>query len=106
MEIALPTLATILLTALVDSINPCAIGVLILLVSTFIVSRRKHNLLKIGLIYIGAVFLTYFLYGLGLIAFLSVIPIVVAEYISIAVGLIVVFMGLIEIKDYFWYGQG
>ena len=104
-EIALPTLTTILFTAAIDSINPCAIGVLILLISTFVVARRKNELLKIGLIYIAAVYVTYFLFGLGLIAFLSFIPIVIAEYISIAVGLIVVFMGLLEIKDYFWYGK-
>ena len=69
-EIALPTLTTILFTAAIDSINPCAIGVLILLISTFVVARRKNELLKIGLIYIAAVYVTYFLFGLGLIAFL------------------------------------
>lgn len=105
-EIALPTLITILLSAAVDSINPCAIGVLILLVSTLIVSKRKHELLRIGMLYVGAVYVTYFLFGLGLIAFLASIPIVLAEYISIAVGGLVVFAGLIEIKDYFWYGKG
>ncbi len=34
------------------------------------------------------------------------IPQVVAEYISIAVGLIIALAGLVEIKDYFWYGRG
>ncbi len=105
-DLALPTLATVLATAAVDSINPCAIGVLILLVSTLLVAKRKRELIEIGLIYIGAVYVTYFLYGLGLIAFLSSIPIVWAEYISIAVGLLVVAAGIIEIKDYFWYGLG
>ncbi len=105
-EIALPSLVTILLTAAIDSINPCAIGVLILLISTLIVAQRKHELLKIGLLYVSAVYLTYFLYGLGLIAFLASIPIVWAEYISIVVGLLVVGAGIFEIKDFFWYGSG
>lgn len=105
-EIALPTLATVLATAVVDSINPCAIGVLILLVSTLLVSKRQGEMLKIGLLYIGAVYLTYFSFGLGLIAFLSYIPLVVTEYISITVGFLVVIAGLIEIKDYYWYGKG
>lgn len=105
-EIALPTLATILVTAVIDSINPCAIGVLILLLSTLVVMNRKSEILRIGALYVGAVFITYFLYGLGLIAFLAAIPIVWAEYISIAVGIIVVIAGFLEIKDYFWYGQG
>ena len=105
-EIALPTLATVIATAVVDSINPCAIGVLILLVSTLIVTKRKDKMLKIGLLYVFAVFLTYFAFGLGLITFLSNIPLIWAESISIIVGLLVVFGGIVEIKDYFWYGSG
>ena len=105
-DFSLPTLSTVIATAVVDSINPCAIGVLILLASTLVMARRKHDLLKIGLLYIGAVFLTYFAFGLGLIAFLSSIPQVIAEYISIAVGTVVVGAGIIELKDYFWYGRG
>lgn len=105
-DISLPTLGTILATAVVDSINPCAIGVLILLISTLVVAKRKDKMLKIGLLYIGAVYVTYFAFGLGLIAFLSVIPLSLAEYISIVVGLVVIGAGVIEIKDFFWYGQG
>ncbi len=30
----------------------------------------------------------------------------VTEYISITVGTIIVLLGLVEIKDYFWYGRG
>jgi cytochrome c biogenesis protein CcdA len=105
-DLSLPTLGTVLITAVIDSINPCAIGVLILLVSTLVVAKRKGDLFKIGLLYILAVFLTYFAFGLGLVTFLSSIPLVWAEYISIAVGLLVVLAGIIEIKDYFWYGEG
>jgi cytochrome c biogenesis protein CcdA len=105
-EISLPTLGTVLATAVVDSINPCAIGVLILLISTLLVTKRKDKMLKIGLLYIFAVYMTYFILGLGLIAFLASIPLVVAQYISIGVGLLVVIAGIIEIKDFFWYGAG
>src|SRR3989344_9396528 len=104
--LALPTLMTVLVTAAIDSINPCAIGVLILLVSTLIVTRKKDQMLRIGLLYILVIYLTYFAYGLGLTAFLAQVPIAVAEYISIAVGLLVVLAGLLEIKDFFWYGEG
>jgi len=105
-EIELPTLVTVLVTAAVDSINPCAIGVLILLVSTLLVTKRRDRMFKIGMLYILAVYLTYFVFGLGLITFISVIPIIWAEYISIAVGLLVISAGIIEIKDFFWYGAG
>ena len=100
-EIELPQLTTILFTAAIDSINPCAIGVLILLLSTLLVAKKNNKLMKVGLMYIGAVFLTYFSFGLGLTAFMANIPLWVAEYISIFVGILVVIGGLIEIKDYF-----
>ncbi len=105
-ESYLPTLGTVITTALIDSINPCAIGVLILLISVMIAFRSKKEMLFYGLIYIFFVFLTYLLAGIGILYFLSVIPLVVSEYISIIVGSLIVIAGLIEIKDFFWYGQG
>lgn len=105
-EASLPTIGTVLVTALIDSINPCAIGVLILLVSTLLAAKKKDKMLKIGLIYILAIYITYFSAGLGLTAFLANIPQSIAEYISIVVGTIIVVAGIIEIKDYYWYGQG
>jgi cytochrome c biogenesis protein CcdA len=50
--------------------------------------------------------LTYLIAGLGLVYFFSAIPIVIAEYLSLAVGVLVILAGVLEIKDYFWYGQG
>lgn len=102
----LPTLATVITTALIDSINPCAIGVLILLISIMVVYKSKRALISYGLVYIFFVFLTYLLAGLGILYFLSYIPLYVSQYISIIVGLLVVAAGLIEIKDFFWYGRG
>ncbi len=105
-EVVLPTLTTIVFTAMIDSINPCAIGVLILLLSTLLVTKEKKKMLKIGLMYVASVYFTYLILGFGVLAFLSQIPLSVAEYISIFVGILVVIGGLLEIKDYFWYGKG
>lgn len=102
----LPTLATVLVTAIVDSINPCAIGVLILLVSVLMTKLTKGKMIKIGLTYIGAVFIVYFVAGLGLLTFLSNIPIVITQYIAMAIALLVIGLGILEVKDFFWYGQG
>ncbi|MEK6954753.1 MAG: GAP family protein [Candidatus Micrarchaeota archaeon] len=106
-EANIPTIMTVLITAAIDSINPCAIGVLILLISTVIATNLKRDrMLVLGFAYISAVYITYLIAGLGLIAFFTTIPQSVAEYISIFVGAIVVFAGLVEIKDFYWYGQG
>ena len=106
-EAYLPKIGTVVVTALIDSINPCAIGVLILLVSTLLVSSQSRaRMLKLSAIYISAVYVTYFLAGLGLTAFLSRVPLFISQYLSVVVGIAVVFGGLIEIKDFYWYGRG
>lgn len=106
--IDLPTLGLIIGSAAIDSINPCAIGVLILMVSVILGNGKgsTSRLLKLGGAYIFAIFLTYLVAGLGLIYFFSEIPIVIAEYLSLFVGSLVIFAGILEIKDYFWYGKG
>lgn len=105
-EAYLPTLGTVVTTALIDSINPCAIGVLILLVSIMIAFKTKKEMVFYGLMYILAVFVTYILAGFGILYFLSSVPLYISEYISILVGSLIIIAGLIEIKDFFWYGQG
>lgn len=103
----LPTLGLVVTSAAIDSINPCAIGVLILMVSVVLGSGKSiKRLLALGAAYIFAIFATYLIAGLGLVYFFSAIPIVIAEYLSIAVGFLVIFAGLLEIKDFFWYGKG
>ncbi len=103
----LPTLGLVIASAAIDSINPCAIGVLILMVSVVLGSGKSiKRLLVLGGAYIFAIFITYLAAGLGLVYFFSAIPIVIAEYLSIAVGFLVILAGLLEIKDFFWYGKG
>jgi cytochrome c biogenesis protein CcdA len=58
------------------------------------------------MIYITAVYVTYFVAGLGILYVLTEIPTQVANYITTAVALIVISGGVIEVKDFFWYGKG
>jgi cytochrome c biogenesis protein CcdA len=102
----LPTLGAVIITAAVDSINPCAIGVALLLVATLIKQDRQKDILKVGAIYIFFVFLTYLLAGIGILYALTSIPVKVANYVTVFVALIVIFGGLLEVKDFFWYGKG
>lgn len=102
-----PTLITVITTAAIDSINPCAIGVLILMISVVLGSGHStRRLLWLGFLYTMAVLVVYLLAGLGLLYFLASIPLVVTEALSIIVATILVFAGLLEIKDFFWYGKG
>jgi cytochrome c biogenesis protein CcdA len=61
-------LSTVLLTGLVDGINPCAMAILLFFI-TFLFSIRKNRwaIAQMGLVYIAAVYVVYFLVGLGLL---------------------------------------
>ncbi len=106
-EAVLPTLGTVVITGLIDAINPCTIGTLILLISVMIAAQKStKSFVLLGSFYILSVFITYLLAGLGLIYFFAAIPLRISEYLSLAIGTIIVAAGIIEIKDYFWYGRG
>jgi cytochrome c biogenesis protein CcdA len=107
MMIDIPTFSIVTVSALVDSFNPCAIGVLILLMSIVLGSKGSaKRLLLLGGLYIATVCVTYILAGLGLTYIFSWVPLVIAEYLTILVALLVIGVGLLEIKDFFWYGEG
>jgi cytochrome c biogenesis protein CcdA len=102
------TLPVVLVAAAIDSINPCAIGVLLFLATVMLkVSSERGTLLRLGTVYITTVYVVYTLSGLGLIWFqYELIQRGFAEIVGVTVGGLVVVLGLIEIKDFFWYGSG
>ncbi len=108
MGIDLPTLSVILFSAAIDSINPCAFGVLILMITVVLGEKKASTkrLLKLGFFYIFAIFVTYLSAGLGLVYFLANVPLSFTEYLALIVGTFVILAGLLEIKDFFWYGEG
>ena len=106
-ESVLPTILTVIVTALVDSINPCAIGVLILLISVMLATKQtRARMFFLSTLYIFTVGIIYFIAGLGLVQLLHAIPLVVTMMLSVLAATILVVGGLIEIKDCFWYGRG
>lgn len=105
-EAYLPKFITVVATAAIDSINPCAIGVLILMISVMLVGKQStKRMLMLGSLYIASVLIVYLLAGLGLMYYFSTLPLALAEYISIAIGVLIIIAGILEIKDYFWYGR-
>jgi len=99
------TLGAIIIAALIDSINPCAFGVLIFLLATMFSTASRKRALKYGLIYVFIIFLVYFLAGLGIMKIITEFS-GIMNYVIIFTGILVFIGGLIEIKDFFWYGKG
>ncbi|MBN2100378.1 hypothetical protein JW710_00575 [Candidatus Dojkabacteria bacterium] len=91
-------LITLISAAAIDSINPCAIGVLVFMI-TFLTSIKgsRRKLLSIGFTYISVVYICYFAAGAGLVRILAGISFL--DIIYKIVGIIVLVAGLVEIRD-------
>jgi cytochrome c biogenesis protein CcdA len=99
------TIPLILGAGLIDGINPCAFAVLIFLLTFLLeISSTKRRMVKAGSVYILAVYVTYLLAGLGLLTVIQVSG--VSSIIVKAAAAFALFAGLVNVKDYFWYGKG
>lgn len=106
-DFSLTTFWIITSAALVDSINPCAIAVLLILLGSLLVTKNRKQTLKTGLLFCLGLFIAYFLAGLGLFSILNLFEMQkYAEYIHWVIGGLAIFLGLFNIKDFFWYGKG
>lgn len=103
LELNLPILIG---AAVIDSINPCAFGVLIFLLA-YLSSRVKTraHMFSHGMVYILAVFLTYFAAGILLLPVIQKLG-AFSVWSYLILGTVILLAGLLEIKDYFWYGKG
>ncbi|OGI95701.1 hypothetical protein A2917_00040 [Candidatus Nomurabacteria bacterium RIFCSPLOWO2_01_FULL_42_17] len=106
MEITNLTIPILVGAAIIDSINPCAFGVLIFLLAyLFKAFHSRRSVLLHGLTYIGGVFITYLIAGLVLLPIISQLG-RVSTGAYIGIGVILIIFGLLEIKDFFFYGKG
>jgi cytochrome c-type biogenesis protein len=110
MRVYLPqvTLATVLVAALIDGINPCAFTVLLLFVTALTATLGgresgtaglRARILGLGSVYIAAVFLTYLALGVGVLASMDLFT---RQHLPARFGaLAAVLFGLWMLKDYF-----
>ena len=98
------SIMTVIGAALVDSINPCAIAVLLILMSALLAAGDKKRAMKAGFAFTISIYIAYFLFGLGLYSAIQVSGL--SYWFYKIVGFIAIIIGLFNIKDYFWYGGG
>jgi cytochrome c biogenesis protein CcdA len=99
------TLPILIGAALLDSINPCVFGVLIFLIAFMTrVFKSPNKMLIGGAIYTSVVYLSYLLIGIGFLKF--TVSFGLSQVVYWVAAIIAIFAGLIEIKDFFWYGKG
>lgn len=92
----------ITIAGLVDGINPCAIGMMVMLLGYLLVFAKKpERVIKTGLLYVGTVFVTYLVVGLGLYSFVSQFDLSGgATILNWIVGGVLFSAGLIQLKDF------
>ncbi|MFH1916327.1 MAG: cytochrome c biogenesis protein CcdA [Nanoarchaeota archaeon] len=103
-QISTLPMATVISAALVDSINPCAIAVLLILLGALIATGNKKRALIAGLLFTASIYIAYLLFGLGLFSALQVTGL--SYWFGKVVGALAIIIGLFNIKDFFWYGGG
>ncbi len=83
--------------AFVDSISPCSLAVVVILLSLMLLVRRKHNAFSIGIFFVIGVFFLYFLTGFFAVNYAWSI-LFLSEPISIIVGIIAILIGLFNAR--------
>ena len=89
-------LAPISIAAAIDAVNPCAISVLLVMLTFVSYGVERGNVLKTGICFCSAVFLSYLLIGLGLI---RIFPHLI--WIKYAVVIFAFLLGIIRILEFF-----
>lgn len=99
------SLFTLTVSALVDAVSPCSIAILVFLIGArVLVSGFRKRALKVGLAFCLSIFIGYFLFGLGLFNVIQFSGF--SGLFSVAVGVVAVVVGLLYLKDVFWYRRG
>jgi hypothetical protein len=89
---------------LVDGVNPCAMYVLVVLLGILLHSRSRGRIALYGGIFVAASGLVYFAFmsaWLGLFAAAGV-----GRAATLVLGAILVVMGLVNLKELFWFKRG
>jgi len=94
-------LPLVLTTGFLDGLNPCAFAVLLFFIAfLFTIRRTAASIWAMGLIYVAAIYLAYFLIGLGL---MRAVLFAGNRHLMARIGSwLVIGLGLINVKDYFF----
>ncbi|MBU4493622.1 MAG: cytochrome c biogenesis protein [Nanoarchaeota archaeon] len=97
------TIPAVISAAAVDAINPCAFAVLIILLTTILAAKSRKKALFAGLAFSLSIYIAYFLMGIGLFSAIQAAGLSHVFYAIVAV--LAIFVGLLNLKDYLWYGK-
>lgn len=103
--------ARITTLALADSVNPCAIAVLTMVLLSILTNNpdKRKKVLYGGIAFVSSVFIGYLFYGLVITQFFMFFAEAIrknAHLIYSGLGILAMIIGALNIKDFFYYKKG
>jgi hypothetical protein len=93
-----------LIIAGLDAFNPCAFFVLLFLLSLMVHAKSRARMLLVGGTFVFFSGVVYFLF---MAAWLNLFLVVGgAPVVTVVAGLVAVLIGVLNVKDFFWFQQG
>jgi cytochrome c biogenesis protein CcdA/glutaredoxin len=89
---------------LLDGFNPCAMWVLLILLSLLIHLKDRKRIFLIAGVFVVMSGVIYFLFMSSLLVFYDYMG--MSRWFQILIGSLALFIGLVHIKDFFWFAKG
>jgi len=104
-------LARITTLALADSVNPCEIAVLTMVLMSILIQNpdKRKKVLYAGLAFVSSVFIGYIFYGVVLVQFFKTATEFLRQnsiFIYDVLAVFAMILGALNIKDFFYYKAG
>jgi len=100
--VSLPSFTFII--GLLDGVNPCAMWVLMFLLTLLVNAKSRKKLVMVGSVFVISSGLVYFLF---MTAWLNIFTFMgVASYVTIGLGVVALIMGAINMKEFFFFKKG
>jgi len=105
------TFGRITLLAIADSVNPCAIAVLAMILMAILIKNpeKRKKVLLTGLIFVLAVYIGYLIYGLIIVQFFKTFAGLLrggSGHVYNGLAILAMIIGALNIKDFFYYKKG
>jgi hypothetical protein len=103
------SLLGIAFAGLLDGVNPCAFATIIFFVSYLLfLGRRRRDIVLMAVSFISAVFIAYFLIGVGAYNLLKYLVgyDIIAKTIFLCFGIIAIVLGILSLRDYLYARRG
>lgn len=93
----------VILAGLLDGLNPCAFATIVFFVSYLLfLGRRRRDIIFMAASFIAAVFIAYFLIGVGAYNLLNYLAgySIIARMIFLCFGIVAIILGLLSLRDF------